>query len=247
VEAGHLFKQLRIVKSEEEIERLRRAAALNQSAFLAMVEHVREGVTEAELMRIHRETLAAKGATAALNSGGVGTRSGAPFLPPAPYPMKQGDIFRFDATGTLNCYWADFGRTAVLGEPSAKVARYYGALFGGFKEGLSLIRAGARVDDIFHAVMDSVRANGIEHYRRHHVGHGIGIEVYDSPIIGPAGPSDIFKEGSAGSTLEENMVICLEVPYYELGFGGLQIEDTLRVTRDGYERLTTISQELYVC
>jgi Xaa-Pro dipeptidase len=68
------------------------------------------------------------------------------------------------------------------------------------------------------------------------VGHGIGLEVYDPPSITPDNPA----------LLEAGMVICIETPYYELGWGGVQVEDTLLVQENGYQLLTKSSRELIV-
>jgi Xaa-Pro aminopeptidase len=81
-----------------------------------------------------------------------------------------------------------------------------------------------------------VRKNGLPHYRRNHVGHGIGLDGYDAPNLTP-GSNEVFEEGN---------VICVETPYYEMGFAGLQVEDMLHVTRDGIESLMSTSSELRI-
>jgi Xaa-Pro aminopeptidase len=68
------------------------------------------------------------------------------------------------------------------------------------------------------------------------VGHGIGIEVYDPPLLAP----------TSDDVLEEGMVVNVETPYYELGFGGVQVEDTVVVTADGYRLLTQCDRGLFV-
>jgi Xaa-Pro aminopeptidase len=82
-----------------------------------------------------------------------------------------------------------------------------------------------RTADVFEASVETVRREGIPHYQRSHVGHGIGLDGYDAPDIAPSSPA-VFEEG---------MVVCVETPYYEMGFGGLQVEDTLVVTKDGVD------------
>ena len=246
VDTSELFTYIRVIKTEEEINRLRQAANANMEAFQVLIKNVLPGVTEKELMSIYRQELVKREAMPALISNAAGTRSGAPFLPPTSDKLQSGDIFRFDGTAFLNSYWTDFGRTVVLGKPSEKVRSFYDAIVAGFEEGLRLVQPGQQVAELFNAVVETVRDKGIEQYRRHHVGHGIGLELYDPPILEPKTDAENSKEGDIYTTLEENMVICLEVPYYELGFGGLQIEDTLIVTRDGYERLITLDQGLYI-
>jgi len=80
------------------------------------------------------------------------------------------------------------------------------------------------------------RELGIPHYRRHHVGHGIGVEYYDLPILNPG--TEI--------PLESGMVFEVETPYYEFGFGGAFIEDTVLVTDSGVKVLTELERELQV-
>src|SRR5690606_1436345 len=132
-EAAALFKQIRMIKNEAEIGRLRQAAEVNQRAFLALRDNIRAGVTEGQLMQIYREALVKQGAIPGLNSGGAGTRSGAPFMPPATYPLTTGDLFRFDGTAVYEGYWTDFGRTMAVSQASDKAQRYYAALLSGFQ------------------------------------------------------------------------------------------------------------------
>ncbi|MNN94853.1 putative peptidase [compost metagenome] len=67
------------------------------------------------------------------------------------------------------------------------------------------------------------------------MGHAIGLELYDDVTLSP-GDHRILEQG---------MVLCVEVPYYELGAGGFQIEDTIVVTADGYEFLTQMERKLF--
>jgi Xaa-Pro dipeptidase len=68
------------------------------------------------------------------------------------------------------------------------------------------------------------------------VGHGIGLEPYDPPTINAAGQT----------LLEPGMVFCVETPYYEHGWGGIQVEDAVEITTAGVRRLTQSSQELQI-
>ena len=81
-----------------------------------------------------------------------------------------------------------------------------------------------------------MRREGIPHYQRSHVGHGIGLDGYDAPNIAPSN-SEVFEEG---------MVICVETPYYEMGFAGLQVEDTMVITKDGVDSFMLSSTELQI-
>jgi Xaa-Pro aminopeptidase len=142
-------------------------------------------------------------------------------------------------------YWADTGRTAVIGEPPSDLVRYYAALQAGIAELLKRAQPGVAVSELFDAGVQTVRESGIPHYQRHHVGHAIGLEMYEPPVLANAQSSDIHRFGESDIRLEPGMVINIELPYYELGLGGLQIEDTLVIRPDGHEVLTTASRDLY--
>jgi Xaa-Pro aminopeptidase len=93
-----------------------------------------------------------------------------------------------------------------------------------------------------------VRREGIPDYRRRNVGHGIGLELYEAPLLVPDDEDD-DTAGCANhaTTLEPGMVINVELPYFELGVGGLQIEETVVVTQEGCKLLTTASRDMHVC
>ena len=80
-------------------------------------------------------------------------------------------------------------------------------------------------------------------YEIAYVGHGIGLEMYDPPFIAER-PSDIYGMG-ADAILEEGMVVNLEVPYQHYGLGGLQLEESLLITKTGAVPLNTTSRALW--
>jgi len=114
--------------------------------------------------------------------------------------------------------------------------RTYAALLAGLEEQLATVRAGVPAHVLFDVAMKAVQSNGLPNYRRQHCGHGIGLRSYDSPTI----------NATDTTVLIEGMCLCLETPYYTLGLDGMMVEDTIRVTVDGYEPITTLSRELLV-
>ncbi|MEM1938119.1 MAG: M24 family metallopeptidase, partial [Candidatus Caldarchaeum sp.] len=98
------------------------------------------------------------------------------------------------------------------------------------------IRPGVRASHLFDVAVETTRINGLTHYRRHHCGHGIGLELYDVPVIRPEDQT----------VVEEGMVLNIETPYYELGLGGIIIEDTLVVKSDGVEMLSKTSNDAII-
>ena len=104
--------------------------------------------------------------------------------------------------------------------------------------GIDLLCDGVSTDVIFNSVVDYVNEHGSKlfpKFNRNHVGHGIGIDVYDHPTISPE--SGILKSG---------MVLCIEPPYYELGTAGIQVEDEVHITPNGVKRFSHCDSTLLV-
>ena len=240
VDASELWRSIRAVKTPPELERLRRASQINEEALAASIGISRVGVTQADLYDAYQARVIERGGFLHYWGGGVGSQS-ALFGPPIPNHRGQsGDVIRIDGAMTYQFYWADTGRTVVLGEVTERQKTYYAALHEGLYAGLALVCPGAHPSQIFDAIVETVQRAGIAHYFRFHCGHGLGLEFYEIPSIRPA------TNGAEEILLEEGMVLNVEVPYYELGFGGMQIEDTLLVTAGGYEFITERSRELIV-
>jgi Xaa-Pro aminopeptidase len=229
VEGHAFFREVRAVKTPEEIRRLRRAAHIAERSVDAALAVARPGATEEELALAFHGRTVAEGGSPVLGCIGFGRRSAMPNVMPSGARLERGDVIRFDVGGRFEHYRADIARIATLGDPDAKVDRYYRALHRGLLRAYELIRPGVRCADVFEAAVETVRREGISHYRRSHVGHGIGIDGYDLPDISP----------TSSSTFEAGMVICVETPYYELGWCGLQVEDMVVVRDDGIEQLMT--------
>ncbi|MHA6688472.1 M24 family metallopeptidase [Mesorhizobium sp. A556] len=236
VRAASLLQKVRAIKTPEEIRRLRQAARIGEMSIDAAMGIAAAGVTELDFMReFNRTTVSNDGLPVSICIG-FGERSAMSNVQPSERALAIGDAIRFDVGGRYRHYRSDISRCGFFGEPGARIRRYHGALHKGVMRAHELVRPGLRICDVFSSVMDTVRAEGIPHYKRNHVGHGIGIDGYDYPNIAPGDQA----------TLEEGMVVCVETPYYELGFAGLQVEDMLVVTADGAETLMSTDGALRI-
>lgn len=234
--AGALFRHVRAVKTAEEVERLRGSARIAELSIDAALSVARVGASERDLAYAFHAKTIAEGAMPVLGVICTGPRSALASGQPGDRKLEHGDVIRFDVGGRYQHYRADISRVAVLGEASAKVKSYHRAIRAGLLRAHELIRPGLRTANAFTDIVETVRREGISHYQRSHVGHGIGLDGYDAPNLTP-GSTEVFEEG---------MCICVETPYYEIGFAGLQVEDMLRVTRDGVESLMSTSSELRI-
>jgi Xaa-Pro aminopeptidase len=236
VRAADVFRYARAIKTPEEISRLRKSAQIADLSIQAALAAAREGATEMDLARAFHIKTINEGGLPVLGCIGVGTRSAMTNVQPADVKRTAGDVIRFDVGGRYKHYRADIARNAVLGEPGQKLKQYHRAICVGLDVAIAMIRPGVRACDVFNASIEAVRREGIPHYARSHVGHGIGLDGYDAPNIAPSN-NEVFEEG---------MVICVETPYYEMGFAGLQVEDTMVVTKDGVDSFMLSSTALKV-
>jgi Xaa-Pro dipeptidase len=232
--ASEFFRHIRAVKTDEEVARLTTAAEIAERSIKAALAAAREGVTELDLARAFHTRTVQDGAYPVLGCIGFGERSALVNVQPSERKLRKGDVIRFDVGGRYRHYRADIARIAAFGEPAEEVRRYHRALLAGIERACELVRPGMRVAEIFEAAVETVRREGIGHYRRTHVGHGIGIEGYEAPSL----------TATSDEIIEAGMVLCIETPYYELGRWGLQVEDMMVVRPDGAERLTATGGEL---
>ena len=230
------FRTARTIKSAEEVRRLERAALIAEDGVAAILGMLKVGVTEREAAMVFEGEVVRRGAQPFFTVVTMGHRAALADVYASDAALKAGDLIRFDLGCVYQGYRSDISRTAVLGAPTEKQLRYYNAARDGEKAAIAAMKPGVPVNQIFETAMRVTRDNGMPHYERHHVGHGIGLEPYDPPTINAA----------AGMPLEPGMVFCVETPYYEHGWGGVQVEDAVEITATGVRKLTQSSQELAI-
>ncbi|MFQ5948109.1 MAG: M24 family metallopeptidase, partial [Acidimicrobiia bacterium] len=236
VDATEWMYQVRAVKLPAEMDRLAVAARLAEDGIGIALDTAAPGITEREMSAAVAGAMVAGGAVPRFVVVTVGERSALSDARPTDRKWEPGELLRFDVGCVYQGYWSDVGRTAVRGEPNRLQAHRYRAILAGEEAQLHQVRPGLGADDLFRVAVEAVEAAGLRPYRRHHCGHAIGTEVYEQPIIAPGWETD----------LKENMVLCLETPFYELGWGGMMVEDTVVVTAEGHRRLTTSDRSLCV-
>lgn len=232
----HALHLVRSVKLPGEVERLRTVARLAEDGVDAALAALTTGVTERELASVVSTTMSAGGAAPRFVVVSTGLRSAFSDVFPADTPVEPGDLVRFDVGCTLDGYSSDIGRTAMLGEPTELQARRYAAIKAGEDRQLEECRPGLTAGELFDVAIEAVLAAGMDSYDRNHCGHGIGLETYEAFSVA-AGEGHILEPGN---------VLCVETPFYELGWGGMMVEDALLVTANGAEVLTTSSRELRI-
>ncbi|WP_432825592.1 M24 family metallopeptidase [Dactylosporangium sp. CA-092794] len=235
--ASVLLRSIRAVKMPDEVERITEALRITESGLRAAFAEFAEGVSEKAVQNAFERTVAAEGGRTGfcLVRFGKGLALG---QVPASEDIKlsANDFAFFDVGIKYRGYRSDIGRLVSFGEPSDELRFLFDASKAGQQVAIDMIRPGVVARDVFDAAVQAVRDAGIPSYKRQHVGHGIGIEYYDLPVLSP----------NADTVIEPGMVFEVETPYYRLGVGGAFIEDTVVVTEDGPSIITTLSRDLTV-
>lgn len=228
VEATNIFREIRMVKSEAELDLLRIAARMNEEALNATMAQVQIGQMRTELEHIYNGEMAKRGGRGLyLNTGQRGRANNLG-------RVTEGETLTFDALCEYKGYHGDLGRVAIYGEPGPDVVKRMKAVEIGCQIAYDMIRPGISGREVTDAVVEGVRKAGFEGFF-FATPHSIGLEHSDQPL--PIGPELPGEQGEF--VYLENMVFSIDMPYLEVGWGNLHVEDQVRVTATGVELLTS--------
>lgn len=236
VPAGPVVDRLRMVKSEEEIARIRRSVLTNSQAFEKTVRSIRPGAREssiaAELEYQMRRLGAEKPAFETIVA--AGPRSALPHAQPTARKIANNELLLIDMGACQDGYMSDMTRVLFLGTPSRRVRAMYKAVWRAQLAAIDAVRPGVTAAHVDRAARRVLDQEGLGKEFVHSTGHGLGLEIHEGPRLGRR---DKTK-------LEPGMAITIEPGAYIRDFCGIRIEDTVLVTKNGCEILTPTSKEL---
>jgi Xaa-Pro aminopeptidase len=214
------------------------AARITEHAVLTSVQSAFLGCTQRQLARVYNLTVATANATTRQDNASIDRGSTFGNVNSPGDVVQDGSLIRYDVGVHYQGYASDYARCYQFRTPSDKARRIQAALVVGLERALELVKPGAIASDIFHAAVKGVRQAGLPDFQRTHCGHGLGIAGagYEPPLIA----------AKDNLPLEAGMVLCVETPYTEMGYGGLQVEDMLVVTPDGYRLMTNSERGITV-
>ena len=243
VPLGRAVEEIRMSKDEQEIALLARACEITSRAFEQIVPLIRAGVTERELAISLERAMTDLGADGLAFDTIVasGPNGAIPHHVPSARPFAAGDLITVNCGARYGGYHADMTRTVVLGEPAAWQRDIYALVSAAQAAGIDAAVPGADVQAVDAAARGLIAGAGHGEHFQHGLGHGVGLEVHEAPIMG---------YGRTG-TLGDRVPITVEPGIYLPGQGGVRIEDTLVVragtgTAAPQELLTTTTRELLV-
>jgi Xaa-Pro aminopeptidase len=241
---GRVIEELRMIKDETEIDLLARACAITGQALAQVLDAIVPGRTEREFAVLLERAMIDLGAEGLAFDTIVasGPNGAIPHHSPGGRAFELGDLITIDCGARVEGYHADMTRTVVLGQPASWQREIYDLVATAPLAGVAAAVPGAGLGEVDASARDLIEAAGHGGNFGHGLGHGVGLEVHEAPMLG---------SGRTG-TLGDRVPVTIEPGVYLPGKGGVRIEDTLVVRAGGgaasgpAQILTTTTKELLV-
>ena len=237
--AERVVVALRLKKSDEEAAAMRRASKIAEAALEFTLRDVRPGRKEIEIASKLSSELLRRGG-GGISFGPIvlsGPKSALPHGVPDEREMQEGEFLLIDFGTSSDGYHCDITRTFVVsGSPTDRMREVYESVLQANIRGVAASRPGVTYDYVHKNCQANLHAPRFKEFMTHRTGHGLGLEVHEPPSV-MAGNYVVVEEGA---------VFTIEPGLYLEGWGGVRIEDNVRVTRDGCELLTSSPRELRI-
>ena len=244
VDVSSALSSLRVVKDEDEVQLIKNAAKIATESFLLIKDQIKPGMKEKDLAFEFEYAMRKRGADALAFPLIVasGRRSAMPHGMASDQRIEKDTFLTLDFGCVSRSYCSDETLTLGLGKLSRQQQKVYAAVKEAHDTALGVLKAGVTGKAVDEAARQVITKAGYGPYFVHSTGHGVGLhtglmeDVHEPPIL------------SAHSTepLPENTIVTVEPGIYLPRRYGVRIESLVRVTKDGYEALTTLPKDLEV-
>jgi len=232
------IRNLRAAKDEAEMILIRKAIDLASQAFLHITERLEEGAVEKDVA-LEMEFFMKRTGVQGLGFDVIiasGKRSALPHGRASEKRIEKGDFILIDFGSDFRGYHSDQTRTLICGNPSPEQQKIYQIVKEAHDRALDRVCSGIPIREVDQAAREYIQDQGYGDYFGHGTGHGIGLAVHEDPVVNSEN-EDLLREG---------MVFTIEPGIYIPDWGGVRIEDMVRVTPHGAEVLTYLPTELRV-
>lgn len=236
IPASGLIEELRLIKSEAELAIMKTAAEIADAAYTHILTFVKPGMKEIEVSNELEFFMRKQGATQSSFDTIVasGYRSALPHGVASDKEIQKGELVTLDYGALYNGYCSDITRTFAVGEISDKLREIYDIVLEANLRGVAGVKPGITGKEADALTRDYISEKGYGQYFGHSTGHGLGMDVHESPALS-------FR---SDTVLKPGMVVTVEPGIYIPEVGGCRIEDDLVLTADGSERLTFSTKDL---
>ncbi len=233
-----LILRHRSLKSGEEYQIMQRAQDITDRCYAQLLNFIREGVTEMEIVHELSRLIKAFGSQGeSFETIAVGGENGSmPHGEPTERPRRAGDFLTLDFGVKLDGYCSDMTRTLAIGHVSDEQRHIYETVLRAQNAAFEAVAVGAPCSAVDEAARGVIGAAGVEKQFGHATGHALGLEIHEGPRFSP-------RETAA---IEAGLVMSVEPGIYLEGRCGCRIEDVIYVTKDGFVNLTASPKELLV-
>ena len=231
-----LIEGLRVIKEQEEIEKIRKAVEITDAAFAHILDFIKPGVTEREIaleLEFYQKRMGGeKNAFDFIVASGQ--RSALPHGVASEKVIEKGDFVTLDFGVFYQGYCSDLTRTVVVGEPDEKQREVYELVLKAQLAVIENVKAGMSCKEVDEIARGIIGDAGYRENFGHGLGHGIGLEIHEGPRV----------SFTSETILQTGMVVTNEPGIYIPGWGG--VEDDLLITEEGCEVLNKAPKELII-
>jgi Xaa-Pro dipeptidase len=238
-DASEVLAGLRLRKEQAEVEAMRRAVRIAQTALEATLPLIKIGMTEKELSSELVTQLLKHGSEPEMPFSPIvsgGPNSANPHASPTKRKLQAGDLLVIDWGATYDGYISDLTRTFAVGEVDEEYRKIHGIVQDANAAGRAAAKPGVPCADVDHAAREVIEKSGYGKYFTHRTGHGIGMEGHEEP----------YMRGDNMQILEPGMAFTVEPGIYLPGRNGVRIEDNVVVTESDAESLSDMPREIRV-
>ncbi len=231
-----LVEKFRLVKDQTEIIALRRAVKIAEQSYAKVIKGIKIGMREREIaFRLEKAMLEAGGEAIAFPTiVASGPRSSWPHAAPTCRRLKAGDLVIMDFGCKYKGYNSDLTRTVVVAKMSSRQREMYKIVKNAQKSAQKMLVSGKKTAESDKTARRIFLESGLEKYFSHSLGHGIGLEVHESPRLSLL----------SSACLVSGMTVTCEPGVYLPGWGGIRIEDDVLVGRESAQWLSISPEEL---
>ncbi|KJS22443.1 MAG: hypothetical protein VR72_05145 [Clostridiaceae bacterium BRH_c20a] len=233
-----IIEGLRLLKDEDEINCIKKAAQIADDAFDYILGVIKPGMKEIDVALKLEFFMRSQGAAAPSFETIVasGSRSALPHGVASEKNIEKGDLVTMDFGCIYNGYCSDMTRTVVIGQPTPKQREVYQIVRDAQLKGLDAIRAGLGANEVDLKSRSYITSKGYGEYFGHGLGHGLGLNVHENPSLSPRDNTELLT----------NMVVTIEPGIYLPQWGGIRIEDLVVINDTGCNNLTRANKELII-
>ena len=224
-----------MIKSAEEIAKVRHCCGISDKALEHLLTLARPGVSELELLWAFEDFLRQHSATSAFDPIMIsGLRTARPHGNPSDKLLEKGDLITFDLGACFDGYNSDITRTIVLGSASDRQREMYEQLLKAQCGCIDAMKPGVNGKDVDGLARQILDEKDLSQHFGHGLGHGLGALVHDSGRLSSA----------VDQNIQVSQIWTIEPGVYIEGFGGMRIEDDIVITESGCEVLTAFPKHL---